>query len=371
MKKLSILLLLAISIFSCKNEQKNLKDGLYAEIKTTKGNILLQLDCAKAPITVANFVTLVEGKNTFVDEKHKGKPFYDGLLFHRVIPNFMCQGGDPNADGSGGAGYNFKDEFTDLKFDNGGILAMANSGPGTNSSQFFITDSATPWLEGKHTIFGHVVDYKMDIITKIAQNDVINSIKIIRKGDEAKKFDAVKIFSDYFAGQADDLKKQALIDAENKKNFDANFKATLDKKVAELALIKKNATKSSTGLQYKLVKKGAGKKPVNGATVYVHYAGFLENGTLFDSSIESIAKQFGKFDQTRSDAHQYIPLQCVAGKYQFIPGFNEGVSKMNFGDKIVLFIPSNLAYGEAGAGADIPPNANIIFEVELLENMPQ
>ena len=369
MKKITILLLLVASLFSC-DEHKNLKDGLYAEIKTNKGMILLQLEMEKAPVTVANFVSLAEGKNTFVtNESLKGKPFFNGLNFHRVLADFMIQGGDPDGNGSGGAGYNFKDEFTDLKFDKGGILAMANSGPTTNSSQFFITHLETPWLNGKHTIFGHVIEDGMKVVNKIQQGDVIKTIKIIRKGDAAKKFDAVKIFSDYFSNKTENDSKQALIDSDNAKINAEKFKSVELANIAEFAKLKSEATKLPSGLQMKYITKGTGKKPENGASVYVHYAGFLENGKLFDSSIEDVARKFGKFDQNRADAKAYTPLPCSAGNYQFIPGFNEGLSKMNIGDKVILFIPANLAYGEAGAGDAIPPNANIIFQVELLDKL--
>ena len=370
MKNLIIFLLSVATLWSCSDKHKNLKDGLYAEIKTNKGTILLQLEIEKAPLTVANFVTLAEGKNKFVtNDKLKNKPFFDGLSFHRVIPDFMIQGGDPDGTGSGGAGYSFKDEFNDLVFDKGGVLAMANSGPATNSSQFFITHTKTDWLNGKHTIFGHVIDNGMEVVNKITQNDVMQTIRIIRKGDAAKKFDAVKIFTDYFANKAENDAKQATIDAETAKANQLKYKQVEEENVTRFAKLKSESLKLPSGLQMKLLTKGLGKKPTNGTNVYVHYAGFLENGKLFDSSIEEVAKKFGKFDQNRADAKQYTPLPCVAGNYQFIPGFNEGVSKMNFGDKAILFIPSNLAYGEAGAGNAIPPNANIIFEVELLEKM--
>lgn len=363
-------MLLIAAIFSCSDKHKNLKDGLYAEIKTSKGIILLQLEMEKAPITVANFVALSEGKNKFVtNEKLKNKPFYDGLNFHRVIPEFMIQGGDPDGNGSGGTGYNFKDEFTDLVFDKGGLLAMANSGPATNSSQFFITHIATDWLNGKHTIFGHVVENGMEVVNKISQGDAIQTIRIIRKGDAAKKFDAVKIFTDYYSNKAESDVKQIQIDLENNKANEEKYKQVEAENVSRFAKLKAESLKLPSGLQMKLMTKGSGKKPINGSNVYVHYAGFLENGKLFDSSIEEISIKFGKFDQNRAAAHQYTPLPCVAGNYQFIPGFNEGLSKMNFGDKAILFIPSNLAYGEAGAGKAIPPNTDIIFEVELLEKM--
>ncbi|CAM3851075.1 peptidylprolyl isomerase [Flavobacterium branchiophilum] len=357
MKKIGLLLFLTIALFSCKEEHKNLKDGLYAEIITSKGTILLDLNYQKAPVTVANFVTLAEGKNTFVNGDRKGKPFFDGLLFHRVIPNFMIQGGDPDGTGAGGTGYSFKDEFCDLKFDKEGILAMANSGPATNSSQFFITHVPTPWLDNKHTIFGQVIENGIEVVNKIVTNDVISRVSIIRVGESAKKFDAVKVFSDYFASET-----------QLKKSNTENAKISQTEKVNYFKSLKAKAIKTSSGLSYCIIQKGTGKKPNNGATVYVDYAGFLEDGTLFDTSMESAAKENGKFDQGRADAHQYLPFECIAGNYPFIPGFNEGVSKMNFGDKWVLFIPANLGYGEAGAGNVIPPNANIIFEVQLKEN---
>lgn len=372
MKKYFFFLLTLVMLSSCKNEHNNLPDGLYAEITTNKGTIIVKLNFEKAPITVANFVSLAEGKNTFTSKECEGKPFYDGLKFHRVIPEFMIQGGDPLGNGSGDAGYLFEDEISDLRFEKGGLLAMANSGPGTNSSQFFITHVATPWLDGKHTIFGQVVDKGMDVVNAIQQDDNIVTITIIRNGTEAKKFDAVKVFSNYFSQELENQKKQVLLDAENKKLYDAKYKEVKDKKVAYLNAIKGNTTKTSSGLAYKITTKGNGKKPKNGQQIFIHYAGFLENGELFDSSLQDISKIFGKFDQRRCDARQYIPIPFEAGKKDgMIPGFIEGIEKLSFGDKAVIFIPSNLGYGAQGAGTVIPPNANIIFEIELLESMPK
>ncbi|MBC7524731.1 MAG: peptidylprolyl isomerase [Flavobacterium sp.] len=363
MKRIATLLLaffLALFV-SCKDKHDKLADGLYAEIETSKGTILVALEYQKAPVTVANFITLAEGTNTFVSQDYKSKKLFDGLKFHRVIPNFMIQGGDPLGNGSGDAGYKFKDEFTDLKFDKGGILAMANSGPGTNGSQFFITHLETPWLDGKHTIFGHVVEKGMEVVNAIVQDDAINSIKIIRKGEDTKKFDAVKVFSDYFSNEAENQKKQNAIDNVGKQ------KATTDK-LAFIASQKVIATKTATGLSYTIFEKGTGKKPVVGTTVYIQYSGYLEDGTLFDSNNPAVAKAFGKYDPQRDAQGGYanIPFQAGA-KEGMIPGFIQGLEKLSFGDKAMLFIPSNLAYGENGARNVIPPNANIIFEVQMFE----
>lgn len=370
-KTISVLLLAMVSLLSCKESHRELKDGLYAEIETNKGTILVQLEFEKTPVTVANFITLAEGKNSFVNEEYKGKKFYDGLKFHRVIPDFMIQGGDPLGDGTGDTGYKFKDEITDLKFDKEGLLAMANSGPGTNSSQFFITHTATPWLNGLHTIFGHVMNGGMTTVNSIAQDDTIISITIIRNGEAAKKFDAVNVFNDFLDHEAENLKIQAAQDLENKKKYAEKYQAIITEKVNSFKKIKAEGTKTKSGLVYKIIQKGTGKKAPKGAPIYIHYAGFLEDGTLFDSSIESVANAFGKFDQRRADANQYTPIPFHAGQKEgMIPGFIEGLEYMSFGDKAVLFIPSHLAYGEAGAGGVIPPNANIIFEVQLLEKMP-
>ncbi|MBF4484026.1 peptidylprolyl isomerase [Flavobacterium sp. CSZ] len=356
MKK-SILLLLAVtvsSLYSCKDEHSNLPDGLYADIETNKGHIIVELDYTKAPVTVANFVTLAEGKNEFVTKDYlKNKPFFNGLKFHRVIENFMIQTGDPEGTGSGDTGYKFKDEITDLKFDKAGVLAMANNGPGTNSSQFFITHVETPWLDGKHTIFGHVVDKGQEVVNQVKQGDTIVAVTIIRNGEAAKKFDAVKVFHDYFSEIAKEKGKYAGVQKE---------------KVAYFASVKPKTTKTSSGLEYLITEKGTGKKPTAGTQLYINYSGFLEDGTLFDSSVEEVNKAFGKFDAARAEQHGYQPIPFQAGRKDgMIPGFIEGIEQLSFGDKAILFIPSHLAYGATGAGGVIPPNANIIFEIQLLE----
>ena len=363
MKKTIYLLtaFITLTLTSCKDDHANLADGLYAEIETSKGSILVSLDYKKTPVTVANFVSLAEGTNTFVSNDFKGKPFFDGLKFHRVLPNFMIQGGDPLGNGSGDAGYKFKDEITDEKFDKGGLLAMANSGPGTNSSQFFITHLETPWLNGKHTIFGRVVENGMEVVNTIVQDDVINSISIIRKGEDAKKFKADKVFTDYFSVAFESQKADQKISAEKAQKIIAE-------KVAFFKEQKTQATKLPSGLAYHIIKKGSAQKTPSGTPTLIAYSGYLENGTLFDSSDIETVKAFGMFDPQRAAQNGYQTLPYTVGSNGgMIVGFEEGLKKMNVGDKAILFIPTNLAYGENGAGKVIPPYANIIFEVEMLE----
>jgi cyclophilin family peptidyl-prolyl cis-trans isomerase len=357
-------------------------EGIFATILTNKGTIIAQLEYQKTPVTVANFINLVEGKSDYVtDVKLKGKPFYDGLKFHRVIKDFMIQGGDPAGNGSGGCGYSFKDEFTDLKHSIGGILSMANSGPATNGSQFFITHKDTPWLDGKHTVFGHVTQ-GMDVVNKIEQNDQIIKITISRKGALALKFNAVKVFSDYYANKAEDAKKQAAIDAENKAKQAAiqaenkriyleKYGSVIKEKAAFLAATKATATTTASGLQYALLQKGTDVKPVDGSTIYFKYAGYFEDGNVFDTNFEEVAKECGQFNQTRADQNGYQAFPFEAGKKEgMIPGFLEGLSLMNIGDRVLLFLPSKLAYGERGAGGVIPPNTNLVFELEITDKAP-
>jgi len=372
-KRIAFVLLAIVTLYSCKEENSNLPDGLYAQIETSRGDIIVELDYTKAPITVANFVTLAEGKNDFVTNNNlKGKPFFDGLRFHRVIKEFMIQTGDPLGTGSGDAGYKFKDEITDARFDTAGVLAMANNGPATNSSQFFITHVSTPWLDGKHTIFGHVVENGMDVVNLIEQNDFIKKVTIIRKGEAAKKFNAIKTFFNYFSLEAENQKQKLAIEAQSKKKYDEKYKDVREDKVKYFNALKSKATKTSTGLRYVITHKAAGKKPAKGSPIYIHYAGFLEDGHLFDTSIENVAQTYGKFDQDRAAQNGYQPIPFQAGKKDgMIPGFIEGLEKLSFGDKAILFIPSHLAYGAGGAGDVIPPNANIIFEIELMEVVPQ
>ena len=398
MKKLVLLLcILTASVLTAQTKNAKPKpvvlEGIFAEIYTNKGKIALQLEFQKTPITVANFITLAEGKNEFVTNDRKEKPYYDGLKFHRVIPNFMVQGGCPLGTGAGDPGYKFKDEFdASLKHDKPGIFSMANSGPATNGSQFFITHKDTPWLDNKHSIFGHVIEGQK-VVDAIVQEDVIEKVIIVRKGKLAKNFNAEKVFSEYMKmkPELDKIEaEEARIKAEasakletERKQKEADAKAIADKemkeklgpllaaKVAELAALKAKTTTTASGLQYSILQKGTGVKPAEGKDIYVHYAGYLEDGTLFDSSYEAINKMYGKFDQNRANQNGYQPFPFKYGsKGGLIPGFLEGINNMNFNDKAIFFIPANLGYGERGAGNVIPPNSNIIFEVEILESLP-
>ena len=363
-KKIIFLFSLFISTLFSVNAQK--EEGLFAEIQTSKGKILLQLEFEKTPITVANFVSLAEGKNKSVKEAFKGKPFYDGLKFHRVIADFMIQGGDPEGTGGGDPGYKFDDEIvTELKHDKAGILSMANAGPKTNGSQFFITHKETPWLDGKHTVFGHVIEGQ-EVVDAIAQNDAIEKVTIIRKGKKAKKFKAEKVFENYFKEKEEKEK----IEIQKRKELEEKLAQTIADKKAYFATNKEKAIPLPSGLKYLVTEKGSGIKPENGSQVYIHYAGYFEDGKLFDSSYEEISKQYGKFDQNRANQNGYAPFPFQYGnKAGLIAGFLEGVNTMGYGEKVILFIPSSLGYGKTGAGGGlIPPNTDLVFEVELVES---
>ena len=350
-------------LFSCKNTEQTpaetqLGDGMYAEITTNKGKILLQLEYQKTPVTVANFVTLAEGTNEMVVGDRKGKPFYDGLIFHRVINPFMIQTGDPNGNGSGGPGYKFEDEITDLKHDSAGILSMANAGPGTNGSQFFITHKPTPHLDGLHTVFGHVIE-GMDVVNNIVKDDQMISVKIIRVGKDAKKFKAEKIFKEYYEKAA-----------ERKKKEEEELAKAKEEVLTVITDLQATGKKTQSGLIYKIVENGSGKKPAPGSQVYLEYDGFFDSGALFDSSDAETAKKYGNYIPQKFAAGAYKPIPFKIGtRSGMIPGFIEAIELMSVGDKILVYIPSHLGYGERGRGM-IPPNANLMFEIKMLESMP-
>ncbi len=337
---------LACSLTACKKKSDKEKtmialdalppaEGVYAVIETEKGDILLNLEFEKTPMTVSNFVGLVEG-TIENDQADEDEGYYDGLSFHRVIADFMIQGGCPLGTGTGGPGYKFADEIDpSLTHDGPGILSMANAGPGTNGSQFFITHTATPWLDGKHTVFGKVIE-GMDVVNKIAQGDKIESIKILRKGAAAEAFKPDTASFKELQATASDRAKAA-----QAAQFESQFK--------KFKKIQPDAQKTDSGLHYVIVKEGDGKgSPKPGQSITCHYKGTFLDGKTFDSSYD------------RGE-----PLSFQIG--QVIEGWNEALQLMSKGEKRILLIPSYLAYGDRGAGGVIPPNTPLIFEVELLD----
>lgn len=335
--------------YMSKEEYKALGDGLYAHMQTTKGDMLIKLHEKETPMTVANFVGLAEGK---IDNKAKklGVPFYDGIIFHRVIKDFMIQGGDPTGTGMGDPGYKFEDEFDEnLKHDRKGILSMANSGPNTNGSQFFITEVPTPWLDGKHSVFGEVIDglEVIDTIANVAKGPqdkpkvdiAIKHVDIIRKGDDYKKYDALKSFKSAKANHKIKLE-------EAKKREAEKLKAETDR-IQELS---KNSEVADSGLKYNILEKGDGAKPVAGDDIQVHYTLRLANGKVLDSS----------YDRQQ-------PLDITVGQTQLIQGWMQALTMFERGSKVFLTIPPTLGYGTQGAGGIIPPNATLYFDMEVLK----
>ncbi len=288
------------------------------------------MEFEKTPLTVANFVGLAEG-NIPNKVKAAGTPYYDGLKFHRVIPNFMIQGGCPLGTGTGDPGYKFADEFDPtLKHSGPGILSMANAGPTTNGSQFFITHVATPWLDGKHSVFGHVIDGQA-VVDKIAGNDTLKTLTILRKGAAAEAFNGAKVFVDE---QANAAKKQA--------EKEAAAKLEAEKMMKDFTNV------TASGLRYIVQKEGTGISPTATSKVKVHYTGSFLDGKVFDSSVQ------------RGEPIEF-------GLNQVIKGWTEGVQLMKEGAKYKFYIPYNLAYGEQGYPGAIPPKSDLIFEVELLK----
>ncbi len=339
MKKTLLAVLMCCLTFSClgaKPMDKELKaiegkNGVFAIMETSSGSIVLELFYKKTPLTVTNFVGLAEGTL----DATKGKPFYDGLTFHRVIADFMIQGGDPEGSGRGGPGYRFTDEFRDdLKFDKPGYLAMANAGPETNGSQFFITHVPTDWLNGKHTIFGQVVDSESQkVVNAVKQGDKIKKLTIVRQGDEAKKFVATQ-------------------KAFDKLNEDVK-KANAEAKKAQLASFIEGCEKNPNGIYFKILSEGSGSKIGKGKTVSVEYKGYLQDGMIFDASSGMVP-----------GAHEGLTFRAGAG--EMIPGFDIMVQDMKVGETRKMVIPPELAYGSRGIPqAGIPGNAYLAFDVKV------
>ncbi|PKL07068.1 MAG: peptidylprolyl isomerase [Spirochaetae bacterium HGW-Spirochaetae-9] len=319
----------ASGMASCQTNER--PDGLYALIDTAKGKIVISLEFEKTPLTVGNFVGLAEGKL----DAAKGKPFYDGIVFHRVEPGFVIQGGDPLGNGSGGPGYKFPDEFSpELKHDGPGVLSMANAGANTNGSQFFITLDAASWLDGKHAVFGKVVE-GMDVVNAIAAGDTMEKVRIERVGAAAKAFDASqKAWDERLIASYAALKAAA----EARRGAD------------EAAILAKwpDAVKDENGIFQKFIRKGFGDVPAKGDTVAVIYKGMLLDGKVFDQS-----------------ALAGGPFKFRVGTGEIIEGWDKVVATMRKGEKRLVVIPPELAYGSSGISGVIPAEAFLVFEMEL------
>jgi cyclophilin family peptidyl-prolyl cis-trans isomerase len=343
MKSFKYIFVFVVLITGCKAiKYKDLQDGIYADIETNKGDILVALYAEKAPMTVANFVSLATGTNTKLVDSLKGKPYFNGIRFHRVIPNFMIQGGDPTGTGQGNAGYKFPDEFPIdslgnliYKHNSKGILSMANSGPKTNSSQFFITYKATPWLDRKHSVFGKV-EKGIDILDSIQQNDTILNVNIIRVGKFAKKFNAAKVFET-------ELTNVEVKEKEYSEKLEKLKKDFLKQKGIE------KAVKTNSGLKFLELKKGTGKKFNRATTASMYYSVYLASGKLIQS-----------IDSTKE------PFVFTLDKQPMIAGVTEALLEMREGDKKRLFIPYYLGYGEKVYGP-FPEKSDIVFDIELIK----
>lgn len=355
MKNIFATALLLMGVLSACNSQNkvtvngepvDLQEGIYAKFETNMGDILVKFDTENAPMTTANFVALAEGKHPLADEQFQGKEYFDSLTFHRVIPKFMIQGGDPEGTGQGGPGYQFPNETDNELTHKKGVISMANAGPNTNGSQFFITVAPTAQLDGNYSIFGEVVQGQnvADSISTVPTNQankpndpvIIQDVKIIRKGKAAKDFNAPEVFTNTM----DELENQA------EKKREERMKA----QQAMIDSLTDGMTETTSGLYYEISEENAdGASPEAGQTVAVHYTGKLPSGKVFDSS-----RQRGQ------------PITFPLGTGRVIPGWDEGIALMQIGEKGTFVIPPHLGYGERGAGP-IPPNSWLIFDVELVE----
>lgn len=339
--------LLAGSVFSWGQGDREIADGLYAIFNTSKGEIVCELFYEKVPMTVANFVGLATG-DFRVDTIRITKPYYDGLKFHRVIADFMIQGGDPQGNGMGGPGYKFFDEIDKtLKHLNPGTLSMANAGPNTNGSQFFITHKATPWLDGKHTVFGRVT-FGMDVVNSIVQEDIIKSVKIMSIGKKAEAFNAQIAFdTKYLALKEEEALKQAQfakIAAMSIADYNNDFSQRVLKVEPSTKLVQ-----SASGLMYVIENSGEKYKPELGSKISLHYRGtFLATGEKFDASYD-----------------RNMPMDFNYQVQRMVPGFEEGIKLLGKGGKAKVYIPYHLAYGAQGRPG-ISPYSDLVFELEMV-----
>jgi cyclophilin family peptidyl-prolyl cis-trans isomerase len=396
--------LLIIASSSCKEPKYDIEDGLYAEIVTSKGTMVAKLHYDEVPVTVANFVALSEGNHPLAEEKYKGKPFYDGITFHRVMNNFMIQGGDPTGTGSGTPGYRFAADFSkELKHDKPGILSMANSGGiNTNGSQFFITERPYPRgdffdAEGNlkpcdqrgiscHSVFGELVIglevqdsiSNVEVIDPRARNNkpvedvLINKVNIIRIGRDAKKFDAPKVFQENMPKVEEtfnELRKEAakkaeeakLIAEEKKAKIALEFKPTIDDYASKAKTL-------ASGLKMHYLNNGTGEKPKTGQTAMINYQGYFTDGKLLDSNVKEVEEKFGMLNPQKVQRGMYAPAPMkISPDANLFPGFKEALATLRVGDKAFFYFPSHLAYGEAGRPPVVQPNTDLAFIIEMVD----
>ncbi len=376
-------LLLLLSVFgllsntSCKEQYPDIEDGLYAEFVTNKGVMLAELYYDKTPVTVANFVALSEGKHPQVSEQFKGKPFYNGIIFHRVINDFMIQGGDPTGTGSGNPGYSFGDEFDpELKHDQPGILSMANSGPSTNGSQFFITEVPTPHLDNRHSVFGKLV-LGLDIHDSISNvatgsNDkpiepvVIKELNIIRKGQEAKAYNTVKVWEEELSNMDKRAAEAAAKAKKLREEADAMSLKAAKEILPTITDYTSKAKTNASGLKVYVINQGDGEKLTTGSMAVVFYEGYFTDGLLFDSNRRECEERYGKFNPEKEQLGMYEAVEMkVAPDARLIAGFKEALAGMRVGEKSFFYVPSHLAYGASGRGL-IPPNTDLTFIIEII-----
>ena len=393
--------LVLITISSCKDPYPELEDGLYAQFVTSKDTMIAKLFFKEAPVTVANFVALAEGKHPLVKEEFKGKKYYEGTTFHRVINDFMIQGGDPTATGSGDPGYKFEDEFNpNLKHSKAGILAMANSGPNTNGSQFYITEKATPFLDAYqadgtlkkcgrfpggscHAVFGELViglDVQDSISNvKVAEGTnkpledvVIKELNIIRKGMDANKFDAPKVFTEELpkikekvAAAQEEARKKA---EEEQRLKDEKIQAAAD---AFKPIMDDYNSKSKTlasGLKVYYLNKGNGPKPKTGQTALINYQGYFADGKLLDTNDKECELRYGELNPAKVQRNMYQPSAMkISPEANLFAGFKEALASMRVGDKAYFYFPSHLAYGESGRPPVVQPNTDLAFIIEMVD----
>lgn len=354
------------NIVTLNGQEFELEDGMYAKITTNKGDIMLQLEYEKAPMTVASFVGLAEGtiENSAVEA---GTPYFDGLKFHRVVPDFVIQGGDPDGTGQGGPGYQFPQEIhPDLKHDKAGTLAMANAGPNTNGSQFYITHKATPNLDGHYNVFGYTIqnDISMETVNSIAANDIMQKIEIIRVGTDAGSFDASEVFNIKQEDIKVEMERQAAIEDSLSVIRQIKARELMAERLAQVDDLIAKAKNGKDGLKYIITKDANAPKITNGDVAQIHYVLYAkEDGRMIDVSVESIAKDNGIYDKRRP----YQPLQVGIGNGEVIKGWDQGLTYFGKGDKGILIVPPSLGYGENGVPGMIPPNTTLIFEIEIMD----